>query len=247
MRPSRERLCVAPPRSSSNNQPIHTFRSGMNQPSMDRGDLALVTGHSRPRQPGGRGSHARCRALRHHQAAGRARSPPGPAPVRAHHAPAAASRPKARRSACMRETLLDGFRRARKRAGRTPERADAAPSASPRHSASAGAGSDRRWRTFRQRHPALQIELMLTEQLPDLGAEGYDGAVWLWAVQQRHAADWVSRRIARNQRVLAASPGYLKRRGTPADRRGTGFARLPGRPRERRCQPAPVRALDPAP
>lgn len=82
-------------------------------------------------------------------------------------------------------------------------------------------GFGRRWlgpavAAFQARHPALQIELMLTEQLPDLGAEGYDGAVWLWAVQQRHAADWVSRRIARNQRVLAASPGYLKRRGTPA-------------------------------
>ncbi|MET3182660.1 UNVERIFIED_ORG: DNA-binding transcriptional LysR family regulator [Variovorax guangxiensis] len=82
-------------------------------------------------------------------------------------------------------------------------------------------GFGRRWlgpavAAFQARHPALQIELMLTEQLPDLGAEGYDGAVWLWAVQQRHAADWISRRIARNQRVLAASPGYLKRRGTPA-------------------------------
>jgi DNA-binding transcriptional LysR family regulator len=82
-------------------------------------------------------------------------------------------------------------------------------------------GFGRRWlgpavAAFQARHPALQIELMLTEQLPDLGAEGYDGAVWLWAVQQRHAADWVSRRIARNQRVLAASPDYLKRRGTPA-------------------------------
>lgn len=82
-------------------------------------------------------------------------------------------------------------------------------------------GFGRRWlgpavAAFQARHPALQIELMLTEQLPDLGAEGYDGAVWLWAVQQRHAADWISRRIARNQRVLAASPDYLKRRGTPA-------------------------------
>lgn len=82
-------------------------------------------------------------------------------------------------------------------------------------------GFGRRWlgpalAAFQARHPALQIELLLTEQLPDLGAEGYDGAVWLWAVQQRRAADWVSRRIARNQRVLAASPGYVKRRGTPA-------------------------------
>ncbi|WP_285414486.1 LysR substrate-binding domain-containing protein [Variovorax sp. efr-133-TYG-130] len=82
-------------------------------------------------------------------------------------------------------------------------------------------GFGRRWlgpalATFQTRHPALQIELLLTEQLPDLGAEGYDGAIWLWAVQQPRAADWVTRRITRNQRVLAASPDYLARRGMPA-------------------------------
>ncbi|WP_431512245.1 LysR family transcriptional regulator [Variovorax sp. DAIF25] len=81
-------------------------------------------------------------------------------------------------------------------------------------------GFGRRWlgpalAEFQAGHPALRIELQLTERLPDLGAEGYDGALWLWAVQQRHASDWVSRRIARNQRVLAAAPSYLARRGTP--------------------------------
>ncbi|MNS89736.1 HTH-type transcriptional regulator DmlR [compost metagenome] len=35
-------------------------------------------------------------------------------------------------------------------------------------------------------------------------------------MQQHRAADWTTRRIARNQRVLAASPDYLARRGTPA-------------------------------
>jgi LysR family transcriptional regulator, transcriptional activator for dmlA len=82
-------------------------------------------------------------------------------------------------------------------------------------------GFGRRWlgpalAAFQARHPGLQIELLLTERLPDLGAEGYDGALWLWAVQQRRAADWVTRRIARNQRVLAASPAYIKRCGVPA-------------------------------
>ncbi|QOF81862.1 LysR family transcriptional regulator [Variovorax sp. 38R] len=82
-------------------------------------------------------------------------------------------------------------------------------------------GFGRRWlgpalADFQAQHPGLQVELRLTEQLPDLGAEGYDGAVWLWAVQQHRAADWTTRRIARNQRVLAASPDYLARRGTPA-------------------------------
>lgn len=83
-------------------------------------------------------------------------------------------------------------------------------------------GFGRRWvgpvlAAFQAEHPALQIELQLTEQLPELGAEGYDGAVWLWSVQHRHAGDWVTRRIARNERVLAASPAYLRRRGTPTD------------------------------
>lgn len=83
-------------------------------------------------------------------------------------------------------------------------------------------GFGRRWlgpalADFRARHPALQVELTLTEELPDLGADGYDGALWLWPVQRRHAGDWVRRRIARNQRVLAAAPAYLARRGLPAD------------------------------
>lgn len=83
-------------------------------------------------------------------------------------------------------------------------------------------GFGRRWlgpalASFQARHPALQIQLQLTEQLPELGAQGYDGAVWLWPVQRRHAGDWVTRRIARNQRVLAAAPGYLERRGRPED------------------------------
>ncbi|AMM25828.1 LysR substrate-binding domain-containing protein [Variovorax sp. PAMC 28711] len=82
-------------------------------------------------------------------------------------------------------------------------------------------GFGRRWlgpalAAFQARHPALRVELQLSEQLPDLGAQGYDGAIWLWAVQERRAADWVTRRVARNQRVLAAAPDYLARRGTPA-------------------------------
>ena len=82
-------------------------------------------------------------------------------------------------------------------------------------------GFGRRWlgpalAAFQQRHPALRNDLQLSERLPDLVAEGYDGAIWLWAVQERRAADWVTRRVARNQRVLVASPDYLARRGVPA-------------------------------
>jgi LysR family transcriptional regulator, transcriptional activator for dmlA len=69
---------------------------------------------------------------------------------------------------------------------------------------------------FQARHPLLQVQLQLTEQLPDLAVEGFDGAVWLWSVRGRRASEWVGRRLARNQRVLAAAPSYLQRRDAPA-------------------------------
>jgi DNA-binding transcriptional LysR family regulator len=70
---------------------------------------------------------------------------------------------------------------------------------------------------FQQKHPRLSVQLQLTEQLPELGAQGFDGSVWLWSVQDRPATQWVSRRLARNQRVLAASAAYLREHGAPTD------------------------------
>ena len=69
---------------------------------------------------------------------------------------------------------------------------------------------------FQERHPRIEIQLQLTEQLPDLANEGFDGAIWLWQVQGRQAAEWVSRRLACNQRVLVATPGYVGQHGRPA-------------------------------
>ena len=68
---------------------------------------------------------------------------------------------------------------------------------------------------FQARHPGLQVQLQLTEQLPNLAVEGYDGAVWLWSVRGRRASEWVDRRLARNQRVLVAARDYLRRHGVP--------------------------------
>lgn len=68
---------------------------------------------------------------------------------------------------------------------------------------------------FQQRHPAVTIHLQLTERLPDLAAEGYDAAIWLWSAPSRRAGEWVSRRLAPNERVLVASPDYLAAHGTP--------------------------------
>ena len=69
---------------------------------------------------------------------------------------------------------------------------------------------------FQERYPRISIQLQLTEQLPDLAADGFDGAIWLWQVQGRQAAQWVSRRLASNQRVLVAAPGYLRQHGAPS-------------------------------
>jgi LysR family transcriptional activator of dmlA len=68
---------------------------------------------------------------------------------------------------------------------------------------------------FQQRHPRLQVQVQLTEQLPDLVVERFDGAVWLWNAPGHRAAEWTSRRLARNQRVLAAAPAYLRTHGAP--------------------------------
>lgn len=68
---------------------------------------------------------------------------------------------------------------------------------------------------FQAQHPGVQVQLQLTEQLPDLAVEGFDGAVWLWNAPNERAAEWVSRRLTSNQRVLVAAPGYLQRHGTP--------------------------------
>jgi DNA-binding transcriptional LysR family regulator len=68
---------------------------------------------------------------------------------------------------------------------------------------------------FQARHPRVKIQLQLTEHLPDLAAEGYDGAVWLWSAPGQRAGQWVARRLARNQRVLVAAPSYLQRVGMP--------------------------------
>ncbi len=68
---------------------------------------------------------------------------------------------------------------------------------------------------FQAQHPGVQVQVQLTEQLPDLAVEGFDGAIWLWNAPSERAAEWVSRRLAANQRVLVAAPGYIERHGAP--------------------------------
>jgi LysR family transcriptional regulator, transcriptional activator for dmlA len=68
---------------------------------------------------------------------------------------------------------------------------------------------------FHSQYPQVSIDLQLTENLPDLNAEGYDAAVWLWAPQEARTGEWSATLLAHNERVLVASPAYLRLHGTP--------------------------------
>jgi LysR family transcriptional regulator, transcriptional activator for dmlA len=68
---------------------------------------------------------------------------------------------------------------------------------------------------FQTLHPQVTIDVQLTERLPDLASEGFDAAVWLWAPQANRTSQWSATLLAKNERVLVASPAYVKARGKP--------------------------------
>lgn len=63
------------------------------------------------------------------------------------------------------------------------------------------------------RYPALEIQLELLDRAVDLIGEDFHLDI---RVGQAHEPHLISRRIARNARVLCASPGYLAQAGMPA-------------------------------
>lgn len=63
---------------------------------------------------------------------------------------------------------------------------------------------------FHALHPQVAVELHLSNQLPDLQADGFDAAVWLW---RPPTTQWVVTKLAPNHRVVVASPDYLRRHG----------------------------------
>jgi DNA-binding transcriptional LysR family regulator len=65
---------------------------------------------------------------------------------------------------------------------------------------------------FLSRHPELRIELVLSDQRQDLVADAVDVAVRIGYLPGSSA---VARRIGISHRLLAASPKYLRKAGTP--------------------------------
>lgn len=66
---------------------------------------------------------------------------------------------------------------------------------------------------FRQQHPAVDFELHLTDQVVDLVQSGFDLALRIGALVD---SQLVARPLAKNHRILVASPDYLARHGSPA-------------------------------
>jgi DNA-binding transcriptional LysR family regulator len=66
--------------------------------------------------------------------------------------------------------------------------------------------------TFMNRHPALRVDLILDDHRQDLVTEGVDVALRFGGLSDSTA---VARRITAWPRILAASPAYLAKAGTP--------------------------------
>lgn len=66
--------------------------------------------------------------------------------------------------------------------------------------------------TLLAQYPELSVDLSLMDRFVDLVHEGFDLAVRIGALSDSRL---IARRLCTNQRVLVASPDYLKARGTP--------------------------------
>ena len=66
---------------------------------------------------------------------------------------------------------------------------------------------------FRKLHPKVGFELYLTDRIIDLYASDVDVAI---RVAHLSDSQLIARRLAKNHRILVASPEYLERYGTPS-------------------------------
>ncbi|GAB3666880.1 LysR family transcriptional regulator [Ramlibacter alkalitolerans] len=69
------------------------------------------------------------------------------------------------------------------------------------------------WPAFLEQHPRVVLDVTLSDRIVDLVDEGYDLAV---RIAQLPTSSLVSRKLASTRMMLCASPGYLRRHGTPA-------------------------------
>lgn len=68
-------------------------------------------------------------------------------------------------------------------------------------------------KAFFDLHPDLRVQLILTDELQDIVAEGFDLAI---RIAELNDSSLVARKLASVKRVLCATPDYLARHGVPA-------------------------------
>jgi DNA-binding transcriptional LysR family regulator len=66
---------------------------------------------------------------------------------------------------------------------------------------------------FLEQHPALKLDLMMSDRYEDLVAEGADMAI---RFGPQRDSSFVARKLATTRRLFVASPAYIARRGAPA-------------------------------
>lgn len=72
---------------------------------------------------------------------------------------------------------------------------------------------------FARHHPQVEVQLHLSDRPPNLVDQGLDVAIRFGELSDSRLT---ARLLANNRRLLCASPGYLKRAGTPATPRDLG-------------------------
>ena len=65
-----------------------------------------------------------------------------------------------------------------------------------------------------RRYPKLQLDLHLSDTVSNLVDEGIDVAIRIGSAEEQ--PNLIARRLSGHQRVICASPDYLRRHGTPA-------------------------------
>jgi DNA-binding transcriptional LysR family regulator len=68
------------------------------------------------------------------------------------------------------------------------------------------------WGAFMERHPKVQLEVVLSDRVVDLVDEGFDLAL---RIARLPSSTLISRKLASTRMVLCATPGYLKAHGNP--------------------------------
>ena len=67
--------------------------------------------------------------------------------------------------------------------------------------------------TFMKRYPNINLQIQLTDKIVDIFEEGLDMAIRIGHIKE---SNLVARKLSPNQRILCASPDYLKESGTPS-------------------------------